>query len=200
MWKKEDEPTATADRRPNPATPGPVSEERAKIGRSIRIRGEVEGDEDLLIEGKVDGSVDLQGHSVTVGSGGEVRADVNGRIVTVDGKVTGNLTAEEQVVLSGSAQVEGDITAPRVVLEDGASFRGGVDMGDHTRHASGKPSRKDEPSGNGAEEDSDKKSSASGADPSRSGKEAGKASDKPSTSASSSGKDSTAAKTSAQGR
>jgi len=102
----------------------------ATIGRSIAIKGEVTGNEDLLIQGKVDGSVDLQQHSVTVGPDGEVHASIVGRVVMVEGKVEGNITAEEQVILRSSASVQGDITAPRVVLEDGARFRGGVDMGD----------------------------------------------------------------------
>jgi len=89
----------------------------------------VTGDEDLIIEGKVDGSVDLKQHSVTVGVEGQVKAGVTGRAVTVEGSVEGDLRAEEIVVLRSSARVLGDITAPRVVLEDGASFRGAVNMG-----------------------------------------------------------------------
>jgi cytoskeletal protein CcmA (bactofilin family) len=100
------------------------------IGRSISIVGEVKGEEDLLIQGRVEGSVDLRNQSVTVGEGGRVKADITGRIVAVEGEVEGNLQAEEQVILRSSARVKGDITAPRVVLEDGASFRGLVDMGD----------------------------------------------------------------------
>jgi cytoskeletal protein CcmA (bactofilin family) len=104
--------------------------ERATIGRSITIKGEVTGDEDLLIQGRVDGSIDLKQHAITVGREGEVKANITGRIVTVEGKVEGNLSADEQVILRASATVQGDISAPRVVLEDGARFRGGVDMAD----------------------------------------------------------------------
>lgn len=100
----------------------------ATVGRTIRIKGEVTGDEDLLIEGRVEGSVNLASHSVTVGPKGNVKASIVGRVVTIKGKVQGNLTAEEQIVLLSSASVEGDLAAPRVVLEDGAYFRGGVDM------------------------------------------------------------------------
>ena len=110
--------------------PSAASSDVATIGRSITIRGEVSGDEDLLIQGRVDGSVDLRAHAVTVGSDGDVKASIVGRIVTVQGRVEGNITAEEQVILRHSAWVQGDITAPRVVLEDGARFRGGVDMGE----------------------------------------------------------------------
>jgi cytoskeletal protein CcmA (bactofilin family) len=139
MWKKEEMPAPTPaprmDSTPTPERPTPtahthVSSERATIGRSITIRGEVTGDEDLLIQGRVDGSVDLKQHSVTVGREGEVKANIIGRVVTVEGKVEGNLSADEQVILRASATVQGDITAPRVVLEDGARFRGGVDMGE----------------------------------------------------------------------
>lgn len=102
----------------------------AVIGESIRIQGEVTGDEDLTIQGYVEGSVDLDDHSLTVGSDGEVEADVSARVITVEGEVTGDLDGEEQVVVRSSARVRGDICAPRVVLEDGAHFRGGVEMED----------------------------------------------------------------------
>jgi cytoskeletal protein CcmA (bactofilin family) len=103
---------------------------RATIGPSITIKGEVSGDEDLLIQGRVEGSIDLKERAVTVGPDGIVNADIEGRIVTVEGKVEGNLRALEQVILKTSARVQGDIKSPRVVLEDGATFRGMVDMGD----------------------------------------------------------------------
>jgi cytoskeletal protein CcmA (bactofilin family) len=101
----------------------------ATIGPSIVVRGEVSGNEDLLIQGQLDGSVALNLNSVTVGGGGRVKADITGRIITIEGNVEGNLNAKEQIILRGSAIVQGDIKAPRVVLEDGASFRGLVDMG-----------------------------------------------------------------------
>jgi cytoskeletal protein CcmA (bactofilin family) len=146
MWKKEENPTPTAaprpeaSPRPEPLTPQPRSAERATIGRSITIRGEVTGDEDLLIQGRVDGSVDLKQHSVTVGSEGDVKASIIGRVVTVEGRVEGNINADEQVILRSSAWVQGDITAPRVVLEDGARFRGGVDMGESADRGRGNAS------------------------------------------------------------
>jgi cytoskeletal protein CcmA (bactofilin family) len=102
---------------------------QATIGPSIVIRGEVSGDEDLLIQGQVDGSVSLDLHSVTVGGGGHVKANITGRVITIEGAVEGDLSAGEQIVLRGIARVQGDLKAPRVVLEDGASFRGLVDMG-----------------------------------------------------------------------
>jgi cytoskeletal protein CcmA (bactofilin family) len=148
MWKKDEMPDPATAPRPETAqvrpervpSPRTASGERATIGRSITIHGEVSGDEDLLIQGRVDGSVNLKQHSVTVGPEGEVKADITGRVVTVEGTVEGNVRAEEQVILRSSALVEGDIAAPRVVLEDGARFRGGVDMGeslDRTGRAAG---------------------------------------------------------------
>lgn len=132
MWKKEDaEPMGTrSETAPGSERVAPLrsSGDRATIGRSITINGEVKGDEDLLIQGRVDGSVTLKQHAVTVGPEGEVKADIAARVITVEGLVEGNLTAQEQVALRGSARVQGNITAPRVVLEDGARFRGGVDM------------------------------------------------------------------------
>ena len=113
------------ERAESPKSSGP-----AMIGRSIAIRGEVTGDEDMVIQGRVEGSVDLKQHSVTVGPEGEVKANIIARIVTVEGRVVGNLSGEEQVVLRASARVEGDIVSPRVVLEDGTIFRGSVEMGE----------------------------------------------------------------------
>jgi cytoskeletal protein CcmA (bactofilin family) len=138
MWKKEETPQpetiaplAAVTPRPHLSGEGAkATRARATIGSSITIRGEVTGDEDLLIEGRVDGSVDLKQHSVTVGADGQVKAGVSGRVVTVEGSVQGNLKGVEVVILKSTARVQGDITAPRVVLEDGAAFRGGVDMGD----------------------------------------------------------------------
>ena len=133
MWKKEEEQTTTPkiDPRVEPAAGrrGTPSTGTATIGPSIRIDGDVTGSEDLLIQGYVDGSVMLEDHTVSVGKEGRVHADIQGRVITIEGRVEGDLTAQEQIVLRGSAQVKGDIKAPRVVLEDGATFRGLVDMG-----------------------------------------------------------------------
>jgi cytoskeletal protein CcmA (bactofilin family) len=112
-----------------PRAPVMRSAGHATIGPSIVIKGEVSGNEDLLIQGQLDGSVSLDLNAVTVGDGGRVKADITGRIITVEGSVEGNLKAKEQIILRGSATVQGDLKAPRVVLEDGASFRGLVDMG-----------------------------------------------------------------------
>jgi cytoskeletal protein CcmA (bactofilin family) len=133
VWKKEDEqpqrPVTASSPRPEPPRTAPSRTTYATIGPSIVIHGEVTGDEDLVIQGQVDGSVVLEMHAVTVGDGGRVKAGIKGRVITVEGEVHGDLTAQEQIVLRGTARVQGDLKAPRVVLEDGATFRGLVDMG-----------------------------------------------------------------------
>jgi len=145
MWKKEEgdpprpsTPTPTEARRESKAPPPRgESSERAVIGRSISIKGDVTGDEDLMIQGQVDGSVDLKKNALTIGGDGRVKANLQARVITVEGEVEGDLKAKEQVILRSSAQVQGDLTAPRVVLEDGATFRGLVDMGDPMGKAGG---------------------------------------------------------------
>ncbi|HEX2251834.1 MAG TPA: polymer-forming cytoskeletal protein [Thermoanaerobaculia bacterium] len=139
MWKKNEETspqpaTATPERtafgatEPRRAAPGPAAGSRAVLGDSIRVQGDISGDEDLLIQGEVDGNVRLESHSVTIGRSGRVKADIHGRNISVEGKVQGNLFADEQVVVRESGEVRGNITAPRVSLEDGAKFKGAIDM------------------------------------------------------------------------
>ena len=98
------------------------------IGPSITIKGDVSGDEDLVIQGRIEGKVNLGQHNVTIGPDGRVKADVHGRTVIVEGEVEGDLRAQEQIILRQTAKVLGSITAPRVSLEDGAVFRGGIEM------------------------------------------------------------------------
>jgi cytoskeletal protein CcmA (bactofilin family) len=109
-------------------SPPRTSAGSAIIGPSITIKGDVSGDEDLMIQGRIDGKVNLAKHNVTIGSEGRVKADVQARTVVVEGEVEGDLRAQEQIILRHTAKVEGSITAPRVVLEDGAVFRGGIEM------------------------------------------------------------------------
>lgn len=98
------------------------------IGPSIKIKGEVTGDEDLLIQGTVEGSVDLSEHEVTVGQSGQVAADITAKTIRIDGSVTGDIAGNENVVISKTGNVRGNIVAPRVTLEDGAIFKGSIDM------------------------------------------------------------------------
>ena len=137
MWKKDEEskPTENPMTGSNPSSrPRAVKQaasatgEPATIGPSITIRGDVTGDEDLYIQGRIEGTVDLKQHNVTVGPEGRVKADLSGRMVTIEGEVDGDVRGQEQVALKAASRVNGDIVAPRVVLEDGASFLGSIDM------------------------------------------------------------------------
>jgi len=152
-WKRDDSPSPTPHPVPEPPSPprpvaapgAPAPEpprrsgDRATIGPSIFIKGDLAGEEDLVIEGRVEGKVDLKQHNVTIGKNGRVKADVFGRVVTVEGEVDGNVFAQEQAVLRQSGAVRGNITSPRVTLEDGSRFKGSIDMEpkDGYRSASG---------------------------------------------------------------
>ncbi len=98
------------------------------IGPSIVIKGTVSGDEDLVVQGKVEGTIDLKDNEVSVGQSGKVDADINAKVVKVDGEVSGDISGGEKVVISKSGNVRGNIVAPRVTLEDGAIFKGSIDM------------------------------------------------------------------------
>ncbi len=104
------------------------SGEMAVIGRSIRIDGDLQGEEDLRIEGRVTGTVKLINNSLTIGKEGEIHADVYAKAITVDGVMEGDLFGAEQVAIRRNARVKGNITAPRVSLEDGAHFKGSIEM------------------------------------------------------------------------
>src|SRR5438445_788945 len=106
----------------------PMHEELASIGKSIVINGELSGSEDLTIEGRVDGKIELRDHVLTVGSNGRIKAQVSAKAIVVLGQVTGNLNATEKVDIKESGSVEGDIVAPRVAIADGSHFRGSIDM------------------------------------------------------------------------
>ena len=100
----------------------------AMIGPTITIVGDVRGKEDLVIQGKVKGSVTLEGHLLKIGITGELDADLEATIVYIDGTVNGDIIGTEQVVVSKEGRIKGDIKAPRVTLEDGAKFIGTIDM------------------------------------------------------------------------
>jgi len=100
----------------------------AVIGAGIKVSGEISGNENILIEGRVDGRISLSGNDVTIGRTGQVMADVIAKTIRVAGEVSGDLTAKERVVISGTGNVHGNVVAPRVVLEDGAIFKGSIDM------------------------------------------------------------------------
>ncbi len=105
-----------------------VNEERASIGKSIVIKGELSGGEDLTIEGTVEGKIELRDHVLTVGSNGRIKAEVGAKAIVVFGQVVGNLTASEKIDIKEKGSVEGDVQAPRLAIADGSHFRGSVEM------------------------------------------------------------------------
>jgi cytoskeletal protein CcmA (bactofilin family) len=106
----------------------PQMDKIVNIGQSIHIKGELTGNEDLTIEGKVEGKVLLKDHNLTVGANGKIIAEVQAKTVMVLGEVTGNITADDKVEVAATGTMRGDIQAPRVVLADGAKFKGAIDM------------------------------------------------------------------------
>ncbi len=112
----------------------------AHIGKSVLVKGELSGSEDLYLDGEVEGSIQLKDHSLIVGPHGRVRANIQARDVVVHGKVDGNVRGTERVELKKSAVLVGDITTQRIIVEDGAFFKGAVDI----QKESGKPETKRE--------------------------------------------------------
>src|SRR5579864_5708693 len=116
---------------PRAAAPVPRPEnfraEMAHIGKSVLIKGELSGSEDLYLDGEVEGSVELKQHSLTIGPHGQVRANIHAREVVVHGKVDGNESGDERVELKKSAVLTGDIATQRIMIEDGAFFKGAID-------------------------------------------------------------------------
>jgi cytoskeletal protein CcmA (bactofilin family) len=113
---------------PPPAAQNAASGEQATIGKSLVIKGEVSGSESLYIDGKVEGSISLPGNRVTVGRNGQVAANVTAREIVVLGKVRGNVTASDRVDIRSEGSLTGDVTAQRISIEDGAFFKGGIDI------------------------------------------------------------------------
>jgi cytoskeletal protein CcmA (bactofilin family) len=150
MWKRDEavKPTAPAGSGPVPA-PSVSSPEPARtpsapsttiepqrgmerttvnIGKSVVIKGELSGSEDLTIEGQVDGKIELRQNVLTIGPNGRIKAQVFAKSVIILGEVTGNVTASEKVDIRDNGSVDGDIAAPRVAIAEGAHFRGSIDM------------------------------------------------------------------------
>ena len=101
----------------------------AWIGKAVRVEGKVISEEDLTIDGDVEGSIELGGHSLTIGQDAKIKADLLAKTVTISGKVTGNVRGVEKVELRASGAVEGDITAPRFAMAEGAMVTGKVQAG-----------------------------------------------------------------------
>lgn len=148
MWKPTNQPTPTGRpseperpvstptmpaAEPAPAAQRPVATssstaDQATIGKSLVIKGEVTGSESLYIDGRVEGSINLSGNRVTVGRNGVVSANINAREIVVLGKVRGNLTASDRVDIRSDGSLTGDVVAARISIEDGAFFKGGIDI------------------------------------------------------------------------
>ena len=144
MWKRDEavKPAGPAMGTPGPAVPSVgapavvvrTEEPRAalrdvvNIGKSVVIKGELNGSEDLTVEGYVEGRVELRDHVLTIGPNGRIKAEVFAKAVIVLGEITGNVTASEKVDIRDKGSVDGDIISPRVAIAEGAHFRGSVDM------------------------------------------------------------------------
>jgi cytoskeletal protein CcmA (bactofilin family) len=151
MWKPTNQPTTPGrpaePERPTMSTPSapasmanepavaprPVggtttTADQATIGKSLVIKGEVTGSESLYIDGRVEGSISLAGNRVTIGRNGVVAANINAREIVVLGKVRGNLTASDRVDIRSDGSLTGDVVAARISIEDGAYFKGGIDI------------------------------------------------------------------------
>ncbi len=120
----------TASAPPTPPVEGRRQNERdvVNIGKSVVIKGELNGSEDLTIEGHVEGKIELKDHVLTIGPNGKIKAQVFAKSVIVLGEVHGNVTASEKVDIRDNGSVDGDIVSPRVAIAEGAHFRGSVDM------------------------------------------------------------------------
>jgi cytoskeletal protein CcmA (bactofilin family) len=141
MWKPNQSGPVTPNPTPEPArpsTPAPAFEapgrstpavaDQATIGKGLYIKGEISGSESLFIDGKVEGSINLPGNRVTVGRNGQVAASVIAREIVVLGKIRGNVVASDRVDIRAEGALTGDVAAARISIEDGAFFKGGIDI------------------------------------------------------------------------
>ncbi|MGE0812151.1 MAG: polymer-forming cytoskeletal protein [Vicinamibacterales bacterium] len=143
MWKRDESPKpASPAQAPAPvnapahaaAVPSggeyrrETGRDNVNIGKSVFIKGELSGSEDLTIEGTVEGKIELKENTLTIGPNGKIRAEIYAKQVIVLGEVTGNCTASEKVDIRDNGSVDGDVTAPRVAIAEGAHFRGAIDM------------------------------------------------------------------------
>ncbi len=141
MWKpSQSEPQNTPSNpeppRPAPAPPvhepasraGVAAGDQAVISKGLFVKGEISGTESLYIDGKVEGSISLPGNRVTIGRNGQVSANVTAREVVVLGKVKGNVSATDRVDIRAEGALSGDVAAARISIEDGAFFKGGIDI------------------------------------------------------------------------
>ena len=108
--------------------PTPAKEETINIGKSVSIKGELTGNEDLSIEGRVEGKIELKDQNLVIGPHGEIKAEINAKNVTINGKVVGNVFARELVEIKATGSLVGNIRASRISMADGAYFKGSVDL------------------------------------------------------------------------
>jgi cytoskeletal protein CcmA (bactofilin family) len=106
----------------------PKTPELAHIGKSVVIKGELSGSEDLFLDGQVEGTIDLKGNRLTVGPNGRIKANVNARSAVIQGRLEGNINASDRVDFKQTAVVLGDVATQRISIEEGAYFKGGVDI------------------------------------------------------------------------
>lgn len=174
-WQADDGPeddfTATGTRRmPRPTDTiteevlGDADDDKRNLsvlGRSLIFKGELTAEEDLLIQGRVEGSIAHRAKNLTIGAHGDVEADIVAQHVIVQGKVHGDIRASESIVVEPSARVRGNMYAPRIGLKDGAKFKGGIDMDFDLNEDTSSKSAKSGSSNSSAGSSSSKKSSSS---------------------------------------
>jgi len=128
MWKKTKDENSKPKSPPLGKSPIEQLKEQSVIGRSISIKGELSGEEDLIIQGRVEGKIDLKKNNITVDKSGSIKGDIYGKSITLEGEVEGNLFGEKRIVLQPSGVVRGDMRAPAINLEEGAKFKGNIAM------------------------------------------------------------------------
>jgi cytoskeletal protein CcmA (bactofilin family) len=106
----------------------PTTGEFAHIGKSVFIKGEVSGSEDIYVDGQVEGNIQLSGNNLTIGPNGRVRANISAKNVTIGGTLDGNITASERTELRKTAVANGDVQTKRIAIEDGAFFKGKLEI------------------------------------------------------------------------
>ena len=147
MWdKKETGTRPSAEPGVNPAYIPDTSRGGriiVNIGPSIQIKGELQGDEDLTIDGRIDGQINLREHNLTIGPNGKIKADLFAKTIIIAGEVSGNANAAERVEIAPTGRLIGNIAAPRITIADGAHFKGSVDMERGAESRSAKPERAD---------------------------------------------------------
>jgi cytoskeletal protein CcmA (bactofilin family) len=133
MWKRDQSVTPPGAHRDQSAAPAPADSRSTDklvmdLGKSVVIKGELSGSEDLTLYGQMEGSIKLPDHTLTIGPHADIKAQVSAKSVVIMGAVTGNVTAGEKVEILATGTVTGDIVSPRLAIADGGCFRGRVDM------------------------------------------------------------------------